>query len=88
MELDEGDEILKEVLGESDSSISSLDVSEDEGKSSETNTKKRKRDKQESEPTEEADTTDTILYVSIVPTHSFLPPASLRIGTTCLHSTS
>lgn len=55
------DELLDHINGGNDSSISSIDVSEDEEQTTEENTKKRKRDEVDDS---EDDMPQTILYVA------------------------
>lgn len=65
----EVDQLLDEVIGENDSSISSMDVSEDESSKPEENTKKRRREEVEEEEDEEH---ETILYVAELESFAFL----------------
>lgn len=67
----EVDALLEEVIGGNDSSISSIEVSEDEGQAPEENTKKRKRDEIDDE---EDEIDDTILYVAELSPIAFLWP--------------
>ena len=57
----DADELVDQVNGENDSSISSMDVSEDEGQNNDANTKKRKREEEAVEDDEEP---ERILYVA------------------------
>lgn len=68
----DADELVDHINGDNDSSISSLDVSEDEAPKAEEKSKKRKREEEASIQYDDEPLTETLLYANLF--LSFHPP--------------
>lgn len=79
----DGDELVDHLIGDNDSSISSLDVSEDEAPKGEEKSKKRKREDETNVQYEDEPLTETLLYASFF-FNFHLPIGSLK-GTILLN---